>query len=251
MSAEPGPGLLKTPASPMIPRCRNATGAGNRGEVAATVGQYSLDEIDKPEHRPRSREWEAMDVMLLALLWSVQVIQAAPTVDPAICAVDEAAHMSRPWSDFEFSTETPGSPMWLHARGCYRSAAMISRAYLAKGPPLSIREQAITQLHMARNLAYAGDEVAATQATASARRSDLRTDQETPLDWNSYVQGLYAFLVKDRTLLMENLDRLTSSSGDGNAINGRNLSALATCFDASYTQAMTDPQCWAAEPAAP
>ena len=189
--------------------------------------------------------------IVLSGLMSTQVVQPPATTDPTICAVDVAAQMARPWQDFEFSYETPGGPMELGDRGCYRAAAMVSREYLAKGPPLTIREQSITQLHMARNLAYAGDEAAAAQAAASARRSDERGDQEIPLDWNSYVQGLYAFLVKDRDLLEENRRRLLESGRQGDAFNGRNLSALSACFGRSYTEAMTDPVCWPAEPGEP
>lgn len=192
--------------------------------------------------------------MLLAILGFLamsapQVTQPVATTDPTVCAVDVDAQMTRAWSDYEFSDEAPGGPMWLAGRGCYRAAADISRDYLAKGPLLSVREQAITQLHRARNLAYAGDETAAAQAVAGARRSDQRTDQEIPLDWNSYVQGLYAFLVKDGALLEANRERLLMSGREGDAFNGRNLSALSTCFTRSYTEAMTDPSCW--PPAAP
>lgn len=186
--------------------------------------------------------------LLLASMLALQVTQAGPTEDPAVCVVDSAAQMTRPWSDYEFATETPGGPMWLARRGCYRAAAAISREYLARGPLLSVREQAITQLHMARNLAYAGDEPAAAQAAASARRSDQRTDTEIPLDWNTYVQGLYGFLIKDRALLDQSLARLMASGREGDAYNGRNLSALSTCFTASYTEAMMRTDCWPATP---
>lgn len=183
-------------------------------------------------------------LIALAVLTAPQVVQPPATVDAALCTVDVEAQLSRNWQDYEFSTDTPGGPMWLGERGCYLAAARISRDYLARGPLLSVREQAITQLHMARNLAYAGDEVGAAQAAASARRSDLRTDEEIPLDWNSYVQGLYAFLIKDRALLEANLERLVSSGRQGDAYNGRNLSALSACFDRSYTDAMMSPACW-------
>ena len=189
--------------------------------------------------------------LISVMIVAFQVTQPAPTTDVTACAVDVSSQIARPWPDFEFSTETPGGPMWLAGRGCYRAAAVISREYLAKGQPLSVREQAITQLHMARNWAYSGDEKAAAQAAASARRSDLRTDQEIPLDWNSYVQGLYAFLVKDRVLLDDNLRRLTTSGRQGDALNGRNLAALANCFDRPYVEAMTDTVCWAVPPVSP
>lgn len=176
-----------------------------------------------------------------------QAIEKPATDDPVVCAVDIEAQMVRPWPDYEFSHQTPGGPMELSGRGCFLTAAAVSRAYLARGPLLSVREQAITQLHLARNLAYGGDEVAAAQAAASARRSDERTSEEIPLDWNSYVQGLYAFLVKDRSLLETNLARLTASANRGDAYNGRNLAALATCFDRTYYEAMTDATCWGPE----
>lgn len=192
--------------------------------------------------------------MALTLLAAPQVTQPAPTVDPAVCAVDADVQMSRPWAEYEFSTDMPGGPMWLASRGCYAGAARISLDYLAKGPLLSVREQAITQLHMARNLAYSGDEIAAAQAAASARRSDQRTDQEIPLDWNSYVQGLYGFLIKDRGLLEANRERLMArvvAGYDGDAMNGRNLSALATCFDRTYLDAMSVTACWSILPSQP
>lgn len=186
-------------------------------------------------------------LMTFALLTAPQVAQPAPTADPAVCILDVDAQMTRPWVDYEFSTDVPGGPMWLATRGCYAAAARISRAYLARGPLLTVREQAITQLHMARNLAYSGDEGEAAQAAASARRSDQRTDQEIPLDWNSYVQGLYGFLIKDRALLDANRDRLVTRAAagfEGDAMNGRNLSALSTCFERSYIDAMMMASCW-------
>lgn len=188
--------------------------------------------------------------LMLALIFMPQVVQKSATEDPTVCAVDTAAQMSRPWTDFEFDYDKPGGPMELADRGCYRAAADVARDYLARGPLLSVREQAITQLHRARNLAYAGDETAAAQAAASARRSDQRTEQEIPLDWNAYVQGLYGFLIKDRALLEANRERLLARARegfDGDAMNGRNLSALSLCFDRSYTSAMTDTACWAAQ----
>lgn len=195
-----------------------------------------------------------MSIAILALIMAGaggQAVEKPATVDPAVCAVDVESQLTRPWSDFEFSTDATGGPMWLAGRGCFLKAAEVSRSYLARGPLLTVREQAITQLHMARNLAYSGNEAAAAQAAASARRSDLRADQELPLDWNSYVQGVYAFLVKDRPLLDANLERLITSGRPGDAYNGRNLSALSTCFNRTYHEAMTDPACWppAPEPA--
>ena len=195
-----------------------------------------------------------MGLAAFASLLAAQVTQPPPTTDATVCAYDRDAQMERAWSDFEFEHDTPGGPMALAGRGCYQAAADVAREYLARGPLLSVREQAITQLHRARNLAYAGDETAAAQAAAGARRSDQRTDQEIPLDWNSYVQGLYGFLIKDRALLEANRARLLARAAagfEGDAMNGRNLSALSACFDRSYTEAMTDGACWSHTTAMP
>lgn len=103
--------------------------------------------------------------ILAALVLGLQTHPAAGS--QATCLpVDHQRNASRAWSDFEFSTEIEGGPMWLAGRGCYARAGEAAREYLARGPLLSVREQAITQLHLGRNLAFAGDEAAAAQAVA-------------------------------------------------------------------------------------
>lgn len=184
--------------------------------------------------------------MLTPLLLTALIQAAAPTHpgatdDPATCPAVEAATAAREWADFEFSTETPGGPMWLASRGCYARAAEAARDYLARGPLLTVRQQAITRLHRGRNLAFAGQEAAAAQAVASARRSDQTSD--APLDWNAYVEGLYGFLVKDRDLLDSRLAALSARPGQGDAVNAANLARLSLCFERSYMEAQTATEC--------
>lgn len=188
---------------------------------------------------------------MLAVLAAIMMLQVnAPAARPApadeaeTCpAVPVEANAVREWKDFEFSTDIPGSPMWYADRGCYRRAAQASREYLTRGPLLGIRESAISHLHMARYLAFAGDEAGAAQALAGARRSDQRTESEIPLDWNAYVEGLYGFLVKDRALLEARLATLQTSPNQGDRYNGANLSWLSRCFERSYMEAQTATEC--------
>jgi len=137
--------------------------------------------------------------------------------------------------------------MWYADLGCYRRAAEASREYLTRGPLLGVRESAISHLHMARYLAFAGDEAGAALALGGARRSDQRTAAEIALDWNAYVEGLYGFLVKDRGLLDARLETLRTSPNEGDRYNGRNLSWLSRCFERTYMEAQTDAAC-AVEP---
>lgn len=192
------------------------------------------------------------------LLVLVLVLQASPAVARP-SAVDDLQHCpavpvemnaARDWEDFEFSTDKPGSPMWYADKGCYRRAAEASREYLTRGPLLGVRESAISHLHMARYLAFAGDEAGAAQALAGARRSDQRTGAEIPLDWNAYVEGLYGFLVKDRGLLEARLASLQLSPNEGDHYNGRNLYWLSRCFERTYMDAQTAAEC-AVEPPPP
>lgn len=148
-------------------------------------------------------------------------------------------HRALAWSDYEFG-QIRGLPMELAGRKCFAEAAEVSRDYLAFGPLLTTRQQAITTFHMGRNLAFAGREAEAAVAVAAARRSDQMAGQ---LDWNSYVRGVYAFLVKDPETLDSVLHTLAGSQGEGDRINAANLARLKTCFTRSYLDAMTDEAC--------
>lgn len=154
---------------------------------------------------------------------------------------DKARNRDLPWSEFEFSTSLAKAPMGLSGKACYAAAVEASEDYLATGPALSVREKSITLLHMARNLAMAGDEAGAARLAAAARRGDQAAN--APLDWNSYVSGFHAFLSKDRARLDEARGNLQRKGGEGNSVNADNLARLQTCFERSYAEAMTATSC--------
>ncbi len=177
----------------------------------------------------------------LASLAAPVAAQQPPSKPPASCAVGLATSDRRAlaWSDYEFG-QTEGLPMALQARGCYSEAAAASRDYLAFGPLLTTRQQAITTLHMGRNLALAGREAEAAVAIAASRRSDQAADG---LDWNRYVQGVYAFLVKDAATLDAAVTTLGASPSEGDRTNAANLRQLQLCFTRSYLAAMNEAAC--------
>lgn len=185
-------------------------------------------------------------VMALAFLGSTQATRAqsvGPTVEAdrqcALTDEQKQANRSLAWSDFEFGT-TDGRPMALAGRRCFREAALASRDYLTYGPLLSTRQQAISTFHMGRNLAFSGRELEAAVAVSTARRSD---QTGTGLDWNTYIQGVYAFLVKDLSGLVGALSKLEVSANEGDRTNAANLRQLQTCFSRPYLNAMSDPDC--------
>jgi hypothetical protein len=105
---------------------------------------------------------------------------------------------------------------------------------------LATRQQAISTFHMGRNLAFSGQEPEAAVAVSASRRSDQAPNG---LDWNTYVQGVYAFLVKDAVALTSALSKLGASAGEGDRTNAANLQKLQTCFNRPYLSAMSDPDC--------
>lgn len=185
-------------------------------------------------------------VMAFALLGPAhaartQSVGSTVQADPqcALTLEQKRANRSLAWSDFEFGT-TDGRPMALAGRRCFPEAALASRDYLIYGPLLTTRQQAISTFHMGRNLAFAGREQEAAVAVSAARRSD---QTPTGLDWNTYVQGVYAFLVKDPNGLAGALSKLEASAGEGDRNNAANLRQLQTCFSRPYLNAMSDSDC--------
>ena len=57
------------------------------------------------------------------------------------------------------------------------------------------------------------------------------------LDWDTYLRGTWAFLVKDKPTLDAAMAMVTSEPGHGNHINGAVLRGLSTCFEKSYADA--------------
>lgn len=184
-------------------------------------------------------------ILAVCLTWlPARGAEHAPGVPRAVTSCElttgqKTANRLKPWADFEFDTETPGAPMWFAAQGCYVHAARSSEDYLANGPLLTVRQQAITIFHMGRNAAFSGDEKAAARIVAAARSSDQPAAGS--LDWNAYVQGVHAFLVKDGVALDRAIARLSSSSLESDATNADNLRRLRAGFERGYWEAMANP----------
>lgn len=192
------------------------------------------------------RIWAGTAVAALTLSTAVPVAAADAVAKKAygLCKLTEAdrlANRQLPWGEFDLSPERAKTSMWFSAHRCYASAVAAGADYLANGPLLPVRAQAIVTFHMARNLARTGDHAGAARLAAASRRSDQAPD--APLDWNTYVTGFYAYLIGNRRLLDSSHARLIALGGEANIINAQVLERGQRCFGQPFVAIETRKGC--------
>lgn len=183
----------------------------------------------------------AIGFIIFSILASVQ-LTAKPTLkaqktasaDASACALTEAdkvLNRTLDWSTFDQDGAQPKTWRGLEQSGCHLAAAEAAADYLANGPmPQSERWQSTSRFHMAQSLAFAGRNDEAAKVVATARR----LLPVGGLDWNTYVSGTFAFLVKDKAGLLSAQQRLATSVGLGDRTNNGVLLGLIHCFDKPY-----------------
>ena len=168
-----------------------------------------------------------------------------PAAAPApFCALTEESKVKNRTLSFEDFDQRPSFPFNARAlgqAGCNREAADATEDYLAYGPIPTPGQRAILAFHMAQYLASAGDERSAARLVTLARRDDLPPD--SPIDWNSFVDGTRAFFVKDRPALDRAIRVLRARKTQGDDMNARALEDLGRCFTRPYDEAWTSPAC--------
>ena len=168
-----------------------------------------------------------------------QIVAADPRC--VLTEADKAANRTLTWQEFDLSPDRPKTSMWLSSAGCYRQAVDAGADYLATGPMLPVRGHSIVTFHMARNLARSGDHRAAAQLASASRRADQPPN--APLDWNTYVEGFYAYLTGNRALLDSSYERLVAAAGESNLTNARVLDRARRCFERPFVQIETRKEC--------
>jgi len=181
----------------------------------------------------------------MSILALMAVLTIGQPAEPALtCAVTDeqrTANRALSFMDFDQRGVTPQTARKLGERKCYAEAAAASEDYLLFGPDLTRREADVVSWHLAQYLASAGREAEAAHVMATTRREP----EETPdgFDWNTYLLGSYAFLVKDRAMLDDAVARLAAQGGQRNLMNGRVLRRLQKCFGSSYEDAYESEAC--------
>jgi hypothetical protein len=192
--------------------------------------------------------WRSLSPSLA--LWTVVAACAPGSAPPAAtvlagqCVVTAADLTSNRQLDYEAFDQTGTSRSTarkLSESGCYLAAAEVGKDYLLHGPTLTDYQRNNVRWHLAQNLGMAGRDAEAALLMSGARRG---VDPNRPtFDWDAYVVGSYAFLVKDRAMLDAMANRLAVSDQAGNRSNGRVLRRFQKCFFDPYRVAYGEERC--------
>jgi hypothetical protein len=177
---------------------------------------------------------------LIAIVFALAGTASAQPVC-SLTAADKQANALLSYDEFDQTGTLPSSWRALSKRGCEAMAADAAEDYLLHRTPMSEGARINILFHEAQSLAVAGREREAARLMAASK--DLKQTPDADFDWNSYVEGSWAFLLKDRARLDEAVAVLSRSTEPGNVINAKVLRGLAKCFDRPYKQAYGDPVC--------
>lgn len=194
-----------------------------------------------------ARAFRSVSILTVCLFYSASIHAQAsspspsarqPRVSkPAVCSLlpnDLVANARLSFDEFDQRGTSPTTARQLGNRGCFVEAARATEHYMINGPLLTARQESAVTWHLGQYLAFAGQEQRAASVIAASRRPIDPTDE---LDWNSYVRGTWAFLVKDKTLLEKSLAQLRMAPIQDNASNAKALEKLLMCFGKTYRQA--------------
>lgn len=152
---------------------------------------------------------------------------------------DLSINQSLSFWDFDQSDTVSSNARSLSERGCFAEAARATEHYLIHGPILTPSQRDAATWHLGQFLAVIGEETTAARLLATTRHPSKPSEE---LDWNNYVVGTWAFLVKDASLLALSISKLRVSHSQ-NANNLAALERLSKCFDKSYKEAYLGKAC--------
>jgi hypothetical protein len=147
---------------------------------------------------------------------------------------DKIANSKLTFDQFDQIGVTPATWRQLEDKhGCHAQAVEAAEDYLIHAHFEHEAERRDVIFHIAQSLALSGKyEEAALMVASSKNPSQAATSK---LDWNTYLNGTWAFLKKDKGTLKEMRDLLATEPGEGNHLNASVLSGLLTCFNKPYS----------------
>lgn len=149
-----------------------------------------------------------------------------------LTTADRIANAALSYEDFDTKGTLRSTYRALANAGCDAASADAAEDYMLHHLDLTNDQRINVLFHEGQARAMAGEERTAAMLIAAAR--DLDLEPNDGLDWNTYVEGTWAFLVKDRVRLEAASAVLSRRRGKGNAINARVLQDLIACFNRPY-----------------
>lgn len=175
-------------------------------------------------------------VVLLAsfLLEGRPAYAAEPDTVCVLTPADKAANARLSFDEFDQKGTLPSTWRTLSNRDCDLAAVEAMQSYLIEGAAGTPAERGDLLFHLGQSLAMTGRTQEAAIAVAAARNGNPEPDG---FDWQTYVVGTWAFLVRDRERLSAMRDKLRTEPGLGNHLNTGALSGLLACFEKPYKEA--------------
>ena len=168
----------------------------------------------------------------VALLVAGSVARAADRPACALTPANLQENAKLSFDDFDQKGTTPSTWRALSNHDCEAQAAIAAEDYLVHAMFASVRIQKNVQFHLAQSLAKIGRNDSAAVLVAASK--DPSQSATSSLDWNTYLDGTWAFLVGHRDELEVDHARLAAETGAGNALNASALAGLSRCFGQPY-----------------
>lgn len=151
---------------------------------------------------------------------------------------EKAANAKLSFDDFDQTGTLPSTWRALMNRDCPGRAAEAADDYLVNGPPQTPEHKSDILFHEAQALAIMGDNAQASRLVSAAIPPDRSGHGD--LDWTTYLEGTWAFLVKDRATLDAAMAKMMAEPGETNRVDANVLRGLQMCFDKDYDTAYND-----------
>jgi hypothetical protein len=177
----------------------------------------------------------AVSLVLLSAIVPAAPARAAEPGPGAACtltAADKVANAKLSFDDFDQTGVGPATWRQLSNHGCWAQAVEAAGDYLAHARFARASQQRDVIFHIGQSLGIEGKYEEAALMIASAKSPDPAAGEA--LDWNTYLEGTWAFFKRDRAALERARARLIGELGAGNQLNGSVLSGLVNCFDRPY-----------------
>lgn len=164
-------------------------------------------------------------------------IRKVPDANCDLSDQDKVANAELTFNEIDQKGTTPSTWRQLSNRHCEVQAIEAAEDYLVHGKSASDPQRRDILFHIAQSLAMNGQNAEAALLVAGAK--DGNHSKSAEFDWNTYLDGTWAFLKGNKTELKAMHEQLSAEPGDGNEFNAAALNGLLNCFDKPYAVATT------------